>query len=104
MMNHALEARETSREKNMNIRVNPLDHVPASLREWLGKPRPMLIDGKWVMAKSGKNFDVQDPATEQNLAPVGEGDPADIDAAVKAARRALTGPWGKMSPSARGRI
>ncbi len=88
----------------MNIRVNPLEHVPASLREWLAKPRPMLIDGKWVMAKSGKTFDVQDPATEQKLATVAEGDAADIDAAVKAARRALTGPWGKMSPSARGRI
>jgi len=56
------------------------------------------------MAKSGKTFDVQDPATEQKLATVAEGDAADIDAAVKAARRALTGPWGKMSPSARGRI
>ncbi|HEY8253692.1 MAG TPA: aldehyde dehydrogenase family protein [Rhizomicrobium sp.] len=88
----------------MNIRVNPLEHVPASLREWLAKPRPMLIDGKWVMAKSGKTFDVQDPATEQKLATVAEGDAADIDAAVKAARRALTGPWGTMSPSARGRI
>jgi phenylacetaldehyde dehydrogenase len=89
---------------NMNIRVNPLEHVPASLKDWLAKPRPMLIDGKWVMAKSGKTFDVQDPATEQKLATVAEGDAADIDAAVKAARRALTGPWGKMSPSARGRI
>ena len=88
----------------MNIRVNPLEHVPASLKDWLAKPRPMLIDGKWVMAKSGKTFDVQDPATEQKLATVAEGDAADIDAAVKAARRALTGPWGKMSPSARGRI
>ncbi len=88
----------------MNIRVNPLEHVPASLREWLAKPRPMLIDGKWVMAKSGKTFDVQDPACEQKLATVAEGDAADIDAAVKAARRALTGPWGRMSPSARGRL
>ena len=88
----------------MNIRVNPLEHVPASLRDWLAKPRPMLIDGKWVMAKSGKTFDVQDPATEQKLTTVAEGDAADIDAAVKAARRALTGPWGKMTPSARGRM
>jgi phenylacetaldehyde dehydrogenase len=88
----------------MNIQVNPLEHVPASLRGWLAKPRPMLIDGKWVMAKSGKTFDVHDPATEQKLASVAEGDAADIDAAVKAARRALEGPWGKMSPSARGRM
>jgi phenylacetaldehyde dehydrogenase len=104
MVDHALKARETNREMNMNIRVNPLEHVPASLREWLARPRPMLIDGKWVMAKSGKTFDVQDPATEQKLATVAEGDAADIDAAVKAARRALAGPWGKMTPSARGRM
>ena len=82
-----------------------VDRVPASLREWLSKPRPMLIDGKWVQAKSGKVFDVQDPATEMLLARVAEGDAADIDAAVKAARKALEhGPWSRMSPSARGRI
>ena len=77
-----------------------IDRVPA-----LSKPRPMLIDGKWVQAKSGKVFDVQDPATEMLLARVAEGDAADIDAAVKAARKALEhGPWSRMSPSARGRI
>jgi phenylacetaldehyde dehydrogenase len=63
----------------MNIQVNPLEHVPASLRGWLAKPRPMLIDGKWVMAKSGKTFDVHDPATEQKLASVAEGDAADVE-------------------------
>jgi phenylacetaldehyde dehydrogenase len=81
-----------------------VDRVPASLREWLSKPRRMLIDGKWVEAKSGKYFEVQDPATEMKLATVAEGDAPDIDAAVKAARRALDGPWGRMSPSARGRM
>ena len=81
-----------------------VDRVPASLRDWLSKPRLMLIDGKWVQAKSGKTFEVQDPATEMLLANVAEGDAADVDAAVKAARKALDGPWGRMSPSARGRI
>ncbi|OAI44413.1 betaine-aldehyde dehydrogenase [Rhizomicrobium sp. SCGC AG-212-E05] len=82
-----------------------IDRVPSALRDWLSKPRPMLIDGKWVQAKSGKVFEVQDPATEMLLAKVAEGDAADIDAAVKAARKALEqGPWSRMSPSARGRI
>ena len=81
-----------------------VDRVPASLRDWLSKPRPMLIDGKWVQARSGKTFEVQDPATEMLLANVAEGDAADVDAAVKAARKALDGPWGRISPSARGRI
>src|SRR5690349_4502442 len=91
---------------NINTPISStIERVPASVREWLSKPRPMLIDGKWVQAKSGKVFDVQDPATEMLLARVAEGDAADIDAAVRAARKALEqGPWGRMSPSARGRI
>jgi phenylacetaldehyde dehydrogenase len=92
----------------MNIqqtRSPTVQRVPAALQAWLSKPRPMLIDGKWVEAKSGKTFDVRDPATEMLLAHVAEGDAADIDAAVKAARKALEhGPWGRMTPSARGRI
>jgi phenylacetaldehyde dehydrogenase len=89
---------------NIQVSTSTIDRVPPALRSWLAKPRPMLIDGKWVMAKSGKTFEVHDPATEARLATVAEGDAADVDAAVKAARRALEGPWGKMSPSARGRI
>ncbi|HEX4270898.1 MAG TPA: aldehyde dehydrogenase family protein [Rhizomicrobium sp.] len=89
---------------NIQVTTSTLDRVPASLKSWLGKPRPMLIDGKWVQAKSGKTFDVFDPATETKIASVAEGDAADIDAAVKAARRAFEGPWSRMSPSARGRI
>jgi phenylacetaldehyde dehydrogenase len=90
----------------MNIAVtSTIERVPASLRSWLAKPRPMLINGKWVQAKSGKVFEVQDPATEMRLATVAEGDATDIDEAVRAARRALEeGPWSRMSPSARGRL
>src|SRR5450755_3054629 len=91
----------------MNIHLansSTLEKVPAALRRWLAKPRPMLINGKWVQAKSGKVFEVQDPATEMRLATVAEGDAADIDDAVRAARAALDGPWGRMSPSARGRL
>src|SRR5215472_1108147 len=89
---------------NIQVPTSTLDRVPASLKSWLSKPRPMLIDGKWVEAKSGKFFDVFDPATEMRLATVAEGDAADIDAAVKAARRAFEGPWSRMTPSARGRM
>jgi phenylacetaldehyde dehydrogenase len=81
-----------------------LSRVPVALRDWLSKPRPMLINGQWVQAKSGKTFPVLDPATEMTLAEVAEGDAADIDEAVRAARKALSGPWGRMSPSERGRI
>ncbi|MEJ0093253.1 MAG: aldehyde dehydrogenase family protein [Methylocella sp.] len=92
----------------MNINVNPPSSqglIPVAIREWLSKTRPMLIDGQWVQAQSGRTFDVFDPATGETIAKVAEGDKADIDLAVKAARRAFdTGPWGRMSPSERGRI
>ena len=73
--------------------------------EFLASPKKLLIDGKWVQAHSGKTFDSVDPATGEVLARVAEGDKADIDLAVKAARRAFeSGPWSKMSASERGRI
>ena len=48
----------------MNIRANISTAkavIPPAIREWLSTPRPMLIDGKWVMAQSGKTFDVHRP-------------------------------------------
>jgi phenylacetaldehyde dehydrogenase len=32
----------------------------------LAKKHHMLIDGKWVEAKSGKTFEVEDPATQES--------------------------------------
>jgi phenylacetaldehyde dehydrogenase len=65
----------------------------------------MLIDGQWVAAQSGKLFDVFNPATGEVLARVAEGDRADIDRAVKAARAAFeSGPWPTMTPSDRSRL
>lgn len=44
---------------------------------FLSGPHRLLIGGEWVEAKSGKIFDVFDPATGQMVA---EGDAADIEA------------------------
>src|SRR5579872_187465 len=65
----------------------------------------MLIDGKWCDAKSGKTFATYNPATEQKIADVAEGDAADIDRAAKAARKAFeSGDWPKMDARDRGRL
>jgi aldehyde dehydrogenase (NAD+) len=64
----------------------------------------LFIDGKWVDAESGKTFETPNPATGQTLAEVAEGDKADIDKAVEAARRAYEGKWSKMSARDRGRL
>ncbi len=65
----------------------------------------ILINNEWNEAQSGKTFPVLNPSTEEKLADVAEGDQADVDRAVVAARRAFeTGPWKKMSARDRGRI
>ncbi|MFM9966321.1 MAG: aldehyde dehydrogenase family protein [Planctomycetaceae bacterium] len=65
----------------------------------------LLIGGKWVESLSGKRFPTINPVNEQVIAEVAEGDPADVDAAVKAARAAFeSGPWSKMDARDRGRL
>ena len=84
-----------------------LKEIPTStpVAQFLATPKKMLINGKWVGAASGKTFEVTNPATGNVIAHVAEGDKADIDAAVQAARRALeSGPWATMTPSDRGKI
>lgn len=64
-----------------------------------------LINGKWQPAKSGKTFETINPATEEVIAKVAEGDAADVDAAAKAAREAFeNGPWSKMDARDRGKL
>ena len=65
----------------------------------------MLIGGKWVESRSGKRFATVNPVNEQVIAEVAEGDTADVDAAVKAARTAFdSGPWSRMDARDRGRL
>jgi aldehyde dehydrogenase (NAD+) len=65
----------------------------------------MLIDGEWVDSVSGKTFDTINPATEEVISSVAEGDAADIDLAVKAARKAFeSGPWATMDARDRGKL
>lgn len=79
--------------------------IHPELRGFLSKKtHQLLIGGQWVDAASGKSFDTYNPATGEVLAKVAEGGAADIDAAVKAARKALEGPWGKMSPAEREKV
>jgi phenylacetaldehyde dehydrogenase len=76
-----------------------------SVQEYLSRPRKLLIGGHWLEAMSGKTFETYNPATGEVLAHVAEGDRAEIDLAVIAARKAFeTGPWPDMSPSERGRL
>ncbi len=87
----------------MSVATN--SSIPQPLQSFLSSPKRLLIDGQWVESKSGKTFDVYDPATDQVIAQVAEGDAADVDLAVAAARKAFdTGPWSKMTASQRGQL
>lgn len=87
----------------MGIAMSPVGIDPR-VQDFLEKPLLMLLDGKWVNAASGKKFPTYNPATGEVLAEVAEGDREDIDRAVKAARRAFTGPWSRMTASERGKL
>ena len=72
---------------------------------FLKTPRKLLIDGKWVDAQSGKTFDVFNPASDLVIGQVAEGEAADVDLAVTAARKAFDqGPWSKLTASQRSRL
>lgn len=67
-------------------------------------PKQLLIGGQWVAAQSGKTVETFNPATEQLLCEIADGDAADVDAAVAVARRAFEAPsWSGISPHARTR-
>ncbi|MFT5527656.1 MAG: aldehyde dehydrogenase (NAD+) [Pirellulaceae bacterium] len=64
-----------------------------------------FIGGQWVPAHNGNTFETINPATEEVITQVAEGDQKDVDAAVRAATHALEhGPWGKMDARDRGRL
>lgn len=64
----------------------------------------LLIHGARVAATSGRYFATLDPASEQVIAEVAEGDAADIDAAVKSARSAFEGEWSRLRAAERGEL
>ncbi len=69
------------------------------------EPGRLLIDGEWREAASGRTFPTVNPADEAVLTRVAEGDAADVDLAVAAARRALeSGPWSRLTAAERGKI
>jgi aminomuconate-semialdehyde/2-hydroxymuconate-6-semialdehyde dehydrogenase len=61
----------------------------------------LFIDGKYVAARDDKRFGDVDPARGETFAQIAEASRDDVDRAVTAAKRALRGPWGKMSAADR---
>jgi aldehyde dehydrogenase (NAD+) len=69
------------------------------------KDQPLFIGGRWLDSVSGKTFETRNPATGEVICQVAEGDRADVELAVAAARKAFEeGPWPRMSAAERGRL
>lgn len=72
---------------------------------WLdahGRELRLFIDGQWVAPRSGQYFETTSPATNKPLARVAAAGPADVEAAVAAARRAFPA-WSALPGHARAR-
>ena len=83
----------------------PAPEADGDARAWLKKHGDgfgHFIGGASVKPAGGKYFDVFEPATDAKIARVAQGDQADVDAAVAAARKAQA-PWSKLSGHARAR-
>ncbi|WP_315766653.1 MULTISPECIES: aldehyde dehydrogenase family protein [unclassified Bradyrhizobium] len=76
----------------------------SSAAAYLARPLQLLIDGRHVPSLSGRTFKSLNPATEEVIATIAEGNAADVDRAVAAARRAFEGPWRTMRAAERGNI
>src|SRR5690606_8873196 len=82
------------------------DYAPAPESTAIVSLRPsygLFVNGKFVEPKSGSSFTTINPATEEPLAEIAEAGDADIDAAVRAARRAYERHWRDLPGSARAR-
>ncbi|MFO8212155.1 aldehyde dehydrogenase family protein, partial [Pseudomonas aeruginosa] len=65
----------------------------------------LYIDGQWLAPAKGGSFDTFDPSDETLLARVAAATAEDVDAAVRAARRAFDeGPWPRMSGAERAAV
>jgi len=62
------------------------------------------IGGRAVPPASGRTYTSLDPYTGQPWARIADGDAEDVDRAVAAARAALSGPWGALTPPERGEL
>jgi aldehyde dehydrogenase (NAD+) len=100
----------------------PRDAVPVAARKlsfgdrWSYSPAPedsryiaiaprheLFIDGAFVAPSTGRYFDTINPATEEKLSEVAEAGAKDVDAAVRAARRAYEKVWSRLPGRERGK-
>ena len=67
-------------------------------------PNYLLIDGQKIFAGGRDQIETFDPGSGLLLTAVAAGKVSDVDNAVLAAKRALDGPWAKLTPKDRSRL
>jgi aldehyde dehydrogenase (NAD+) len=93
------------KERRLNFGAK-WDYAPApeDSKNYVIAPRhELFINGKFVAPRSRKYFDSVNPATEQKLTEIAAGNAADVDSAVKSARRAYENVWSRMPGRERGK-
>ena len=81
------------------------DRLKALETGFFAETHKLFIDGQWVDSESGETIDVTNPATGQVIAKVQAANAADIDKAVKAARKAFeSGAWPAMNGTERAKL
>jgi len=86
--------------------MSKFEYAPAPESRAVVTIRPsygLFIAGEFVEPKDGSTFKTISPSSEEVLAEVTEAGEADVDAAVRAARKAFEGPWSRLSGAERGK-
>jgi aldehyde dehydrogenase (NAD+) len=92
-------------EKFVTMEYGPAPEDPKEAQAWLerhGHRFGHFINGAWQAPAGGEYFETIDPSNGEKLASVAQGSPADIEAAVRAARAAFP-KWRALTPHIRAR-
>lgn len=90
--------------KDETVEQGLQQRLEGALQELGELPDYQWIDGRRLAAGQRQRIASCDPGSGRPLAQIAAGTAADVDAAVAAAKAALKGPWGELSPRARGRL
>lgn len=82
-------------------KLNPAPESTTTIK--LKEHYDLFINGTFVTPSTGEYFDTINPANEKVLAKVAIANEADVDLAVKSARKAFNTTWGKLSGKERGK-
>jgi aldehyde dehydrogenase (NAD+) len=92
-------------ENFVTMEYGPAPEDPKEAQAWLeghGHHFRHFVNGAWQAPATGEYFDTVDPSNGEKLASVAQGSPADVDAAVRAARAAFP-KWRALTPHIRAR-